>query len=370
MSQVRKYAIAGGTFTAAMAIGFVMQNGDALASRMVNEQQAMPQVEMPAEVGYADVAVSIPVLAEPQTDEALAEGLNVPQPDEQPDLSDAPVMLAAADPDAAFDEASPLGGRPVGTLDPPMSADAPRDAVADDPAVIVAEPETGVVCSPEMTAEVGLAATVILTLDAPCNVNSTATLHHQGMIFTILTDAEGVATVQVPALTENAVFIAELPGGTGAAVIETVPDVALYDRAVLQWQGETGMQLHALEYGADYNEDGHVWAASMRDAMAVVDGETGFMMRLGAEGVADAMFAEVYTFPTGMARRDGVVELSVEAQILPSTCGREIAAQSIQIFPGQEPQALDLTMTLPGCDAVGEYLVLKNMLESLTLAAR
>ena len=30
----------------------------------------------------------------------------------------------------------------------------------------------------------------------------------------------------------------------------------------------------------------------------------------------------------------------------------------------------DLTLTLPGCDAVGDFLVLQNMFEDLTLAAR
>ena len=37
---------------------------------------------------------------------------------------------------------------------------------------------------------------------------------------------------------------------------------------------------------------------------------------------------------------------------------------------GLEPSAIDLTMTLPDCDAIGEFLVLKNMFEDLTLAAK
>lgn len=364
VSQIRKYAIAGGTFSAAMAIGFVMQNGDALASLMVDDEQPVPAVEMAGVAGQANVAVLIPEMSEPAPQ--VAEALNVPAPDAQPEVTEAPVMVAAADPDTA------LGGRPVSPELAPQNANAPLVVIQDAPALATPAPEldAGVICVPDLAAEPGPAATVALTLVAPCNGNATATVHHQGMIFTIVTDESGMAQMLVPALSENAVFIAELPGGAGAAAIVTVPDVALYDRAVLQWQGETGMQLHALEYGAGYDEEGHVWAAAMRDPVAAADGQQGFMTRLGAEGVTDAMMAEVYTFPTGMAAREGRVELSVEAQVLETTCGREIAAQTIQISPGVEAEALDLTMTLPGCEAVGEYLVLKNMLESLTLAAR
>ena len=39
MSRIRKYLVAASTFSIAMAIGFVMQNGDALAFRMVAEDE-------------------------------------------------------------------------------------------------------------------------------------------------------------------------------------------------------------------------------------------------------------------------------------------------------------------------------------------
>ena len=55
MSQIRKIAVAGGTFAAALGIGFVVQNGDALASRLAGEPEVVaapvamvPMVELPA----------------------------------------------------------------------------------------------------------------------------------------------------------------------------------------------------------------------------------------------------------------------------------------------------------------------------------
>lgn len=344
MAQVRKYIVAGGTFSVAMAIGFVMQNGDALASRMVADDTAMTPtatpLPMPDETASADTA---PVMPAPN----FSTTLTVPSAFEPADPQTEPVRLAAVELD------SPLTDTLTDTVPEPAGTEM---AIVD--------------CAVNMAATAGPAATVMLELSAPCAINAVGTLHHQGMIVSVLTDAQGQATVMIPALAQEAVFIADLPGGYGAAAIVSVPDFASYDRAVLQWQGDTGLGIHALEFGAGYQQDGHVWAASARSVDVAQDGTGGFLMRMGDVPIEGAMIAEVYTYPSGISQRDGTVELSVEVEVLSGNCGRAIAAQSIQITPDAEPAALDLTMTMPGCDAVGEFLVLKNMLRSLTLASR
>ena len=50
----------------------------------------------------------------------------------------------------------------------------------------------------------------------------------------------------------------------------TVPDAAEISRAVLQWKGETGLQIHALEFGADYGGLGHVWYGAPGDPAVTV----------------------------------------------------------------------------------------------------
>jgi len=42
MGQLKKIGMAAGTFSVALGIGFVMQNGDALASRFGNEGNTVP----------------------------------------------------------------------------------------------------------------------------------------------------------------------------------------------------------------------------------------------------------------------------------------------------------------------------------------
>jgi hypothetical protein len=84
--------------------------------------------------------------------------------------------------------------------------------------------------------------------------------------------------------------------------------------------------------------------------------------------VQNPLMAEVYTFPTGISRRSGAVALTVEAEITAANCGTDIAAQSLQIVPGQPVRVLDLTMTVPGCDALGQFLVLEGVLQDIALA--
>jgi hypothetical protein len=221
-----------------------------------------------------------------------------------------------------------------------------------------------------MDAVAGHAAMVTLTLAAPCYPNAVVAIHHQGMMFNMVTDDKGALTVEVPALDKDAFFIAAFDDGKGAVALTTVADLALYDRAVLQWQGEADVQLHALEFGAGYADKGHLWAASTGDTFATSVGTGGFISELGSGNSISGMKAEVYSFPTGLASIQGDIKLNVEAEVTARNCGRDIAAETIQVGPDMQSSVADLTMRMPACDAIGDFLVLKNMFEDLTIATR
>ncbi|MGK7650899.1 hypothetical protein ACSQ76_00180 [Roseovarius sp. B08] len=221
----------------------------------------------------------------------------------------------------------------------------------------------------EMTARPAAAAMVQLDLTAPCQADTQFTLHHNGMMFSAITGVDGTWSMQVPALAQNAVFIAAFDNSEGAVANAIVDTLDYYDRYVVQWQGRSGMELHAMEYGADYGEQGHVWYDAARDAASAASGEGGFLLRLG-HGVIEetTLMAEVYTFPSRDAVRDGEVQVSLETEINAANCGRDIEAQTL-IKPGAgEISARDLTMAIPECDAVGDFLVLKNLYEDLKIA--
>lgn len=371
MSRAKQIVMAGGTFSVALGIGFVMQNGDALAGRFTDEAQtpavqseplivAMPQEQadsLPTETA-AIIVPAIALTAEPAMPALVAPMAAIPAPVQIAVNMPVDTQSPAFTPDQ-MELAAVEAGEVMADILPEVLPIAPSEPVALEP-----------VCDPGLTATLGAAAMVELTLSAPCSPDAAVVIHHQGMMFTVVTDAAGFASVTVPALTAVSVFVAEFSGGTGAAVSITVPDLANFDRAVLQWQGQGGMELHALEFGAANTDDGHVWAGAARDAAVALAGTGGFMTRLGDDSAETALIAEVYTFPTGSALHDGTIDLSVEAEVTAANCGRDVTAQSIQIVPGTDNAVVDLTMTMPTCDAVGEFLVLNNMFQDLTLAAR
>lgn len=225
-------------------------------------------------------------------------------------------------------------------------------------------------CAADLTGELRASAMVALTLTAPCLPHSRVTLHHTGMMFTILTDDRGVAKIDVPALSEKSVFLAMTEDGNGAALEIDVDTVELYDRTVVQSRGISGIGLHALEYGADYDSDGHVWSGAPRAAEVASAGEGGFILRLGDPTLANANIAEVYTFPSVTARSGGDVRINVEIDVTDTNCGRVIEGETIQVSRGAQPKVSELNVTMPECEAVGDILLLKNLVNDLKIASK
>lgn len=223
-------------------------------------------------------------------------------------------------------------------------------------------------CEITANARTVAAAMVNLTVSASCLPNERVTVHHSGMLFTQITDASGAFDITIPALAEEAVFVVAFTDGEGAVAQTTVEELADFDRVALQWRGDAGFELHAREFGADYESDGHVWSGATRDMTYAVTGQGGFISRLGASDVPDGLLAEVYTFPAKATQNGGDVALSVEAEVGRNNCGSEIEAQTLQTFSGKDITSRDLTLSVPDCDAAGNFLVLNNLFEDLRVA--
>lgn len=372
-----------GTFSVALGIGYVMQYGDAVASRLGTDNPVggphthAGLIETPVIPVAASVAAPavLPTPAGPD----LATVRALPRPESQAvflkdEVAPSLVLANLADPTGADIP-------PVVALIPTPK---PLTKTADDEVPVAAtstnieNSETGPTevpmvvsapCAVQLNASAAPGALAKLELSAPCHGDLPVVIHHQGMMFHGITDFSGALTVDVPALASEAYFIAAFDDGEGAVAATQIGDLALYDRAVVQWQGHEGMELHAREFGANYGDVGHRWSGAPGALDLVRDG-SGFMTKLGNPAAPEPLMAEVYTFPSGMTKVSGRVTLTVETEITTRNCGREVAAQSIQISPGSETTATDLIMTMPSCDTVGEFLVLKNMFQDLTLAAR
>ncbi|MBW4972902.1 hypothetical protein KZZ08_04700 [Roseovarius mucosus] len=323
MSKARRYITAGGTLACALGIGYFMQAG---AQSPAQNATAIPgpALEAPVEITQIELtsAGAVPPMAAP---EPVA-------------LPATPVTLAVAE-------------------DVPLTDTLPEEEIAPSFA-----------CDYIMEARAQAAAMVEVTLSAPCQPNTNFTLHHNGMMFTAVTDDQGESTLTIPALAEAAVFIAAFEDGEGAISTATMDTLALYDRFVVQWRGGEVLHLHAFEYGAEFGGSGHVWANASEDMTRALKGEGGFLTSLGEPNLDQGLRAEVYTFPTGAMLQDGVVHFQVEAEVTDANCSRDFEAQSIAT--GAEGLVVqDIVLAMPDCEGIGDFLVLKNLFNDLKIAS-
>lgn len=223
-------------------------------------------------------------------------------------------------------------------------------------------------CAAVLTARPMAAAMVQLNLTAGCQPDTRVTLHHNGMMISESTDSKGSLTLQMPALSPTAVFMAAFENGVTAMAKAEITSLDVYDRVVVQWEGPGDMQIHAFEFGADYTEEGHVWKAAPRDAAEAALGRGGFLTELGKAMPDQDLRAQAYTFPTGTVSRSGDVALSIETEVTAETCNRRMEAQTLQLTDGGALSVTDLTLDMPHCDAIGDFLVLKNLLQDLKIA--
>ncbi|UWR33549.1 hypothetical protein K3759_00180 [Sulfitobacter sp. W027] len=321
MRRTKEILTAVGTLACAVGIGFVMQSSDTAQQRYGAAEAARPVADNGALLDVEGIIL---------TSAALDSPIALPTPDNQVIKAAAPQSLPPA----------------------PDSHSATIPAACD----IVAE------------AQAVAAAMVKVTLNAACLPNERLTVHHNGMIFTEVTDDKGRLNVTVPALAEEAVFILAFGNGDGAVAQTSVPELSGFNRVVLQWKGAAGFELHAREFGADYGDAGHVWSGAPRDMTAAVLGEGGFMTRNGDTDTSDPLMAEVYSFPVAAAAQEGDVALSVEAEVSEANCGLEIEAQALELRGSDQVKTQNLTLAVPDCDAVGNFLVLNNLLQDLKVA--
>ena len=225
------------------------------------------------------------------------------------------------------------------------------------------QPEMALTCAVSAQATPIEQANVDLTFSAPCNSSERVTVHHSGLMFTATTDEKGQLAVQVPALVENAVYIVELASGAGAVAITDVKGLDEIDRVALQWTGNSGFEIHAREFGADYGQPGHVWSGA--DDI----GRPSQVLRLGDAHQLAPRMVEVYSFARNSVEADGLVALSVEAEVLAINCGRDISAQILEFRGDQALRTRDLVLSMPNCNAIGDFLVLNNLVEDLKIAA-
>jgi len=228
----------------------------------------------------------------------------------------------------------------------------------------------GLPCETALNAAPAAAGMVRLEVVARCRPGAVVEITHDRLSFAARLGADGTRTIAVPAMAERAAFVAALADGTVLTTVARQPEAAGLDRVALQWQGHTGMHLHAYEGGAGFGDPGHVWASAPGTPKAAQAGRRGFLSVLGDPDLARPRMAEVYTYPRGRGTPEGGTEIAVEVEVTEANCGHQIAGETLLRTGDGAVRTTGLSLEVPGCAAVGEFLLLQNVLRDMKLAAR
>ncbi|MDJ0628445.1 MAG: hypothetical protein QNJ44_09330 [Rhodobacter sp.] len=365
---------------AALVVPLAVPSASVVSNELPVERPSRPAAPTVARINPAPADVEPAETTPVAASDPAAEG--APEPP-VPDR----VLLAAATepvtpaPDQSLQAVPDMPRPPVDALTPtPLpstGADlADRMAGTDRPDSASAEStggprrnEFGLTCGVILSASERPGAMVNLTLTAPCRGEEVITVRHGGLQFSGRMSHLGSYSALVPALAQDAEFTVAFPDGEVSTTQLTVSAANDVERVVLQTRGETGLQIHALEFGADYDMPGHVWAGQPRDAGSAIKTGGGFITQMGDPALDEAHLAEVYTFPADARIRDGVVRLSIEAEVTAYNCAKDIAGQTMQRQADGGMKSVTVTLAMPDCEAIGEFLVLKNLLQDLKIAS-
>ena len=91
----------------------------------------------------------------------------------------------------------------------------------------------------------------------------------------------------------------------------------------------------------------------------------GFLTLLGDSTAKNPLLAEVYTYPADPAAKP---EIIVESAVTDATCGRELLGETLNAIGGQV-FVTELTLAMPDCSGIGDFMVLKNLVLDLNIAA-
>lgn len=220
-------------------------------------------------------------------------------------------------------------------------------------------------CEPTLTAHAKDNAMVALTIKAPCLGPERLRIHHMGLVLQERLSALGTLTLRVPAMTQQAVFLVDFETVPDLVATVSVSGLEQMDRIAFQEPVGGGLELHALEFGANYGENGHVWIGA-NNGVGFMFGESALPGSTALQSPAP----QIYSLPHGRASERQTefrqVHFSIEAEITGANCGRAFEADLLQTRAGRF-SVRSVTVEMPECELTGDFLVLNNLIESLKI---
>ncbi|WP_323035677.1 hypothetical protein [Pararhodobacter sp.] len=201
---------------------------------------------------------------------------------------------------------------------------------------------------------------------APCDRDAQVQVSHAGLNFDTRIGTDGQLALVVPALIDDATLTVTFADGRTQSDRTFVSDLAMVERVALQWNGPAELTLHAYEFGAQYGDAGHIYVGNPQSPDS---NQHGFLTDLGDPTIAGGHRVQVYSYPSGQSARSGSVALEIEVPITEASCGKPLAADSIEMYGAAAARSRVIHLEMPACDGAGGYVVLPGILPDLQIAA-
>lgn len=209
-------------------------------------------------------------------------------------------------------------------------------------------------CRPAIELAALPGAMIHLTLAAPCNRAERFIVRHAGLSFSARTQADGRATVTLPALRADALVAVYLQDSRLVLGKVSVPEASAFTRFAIIWEMPAELELRVTD--GDRVLVGSA-APVMDDSQRVI--------ALGTTTVQSPVLARVYSVRgTGLGQAD----ITGELRITPASCGRTLRMDTVYSVSGVASHE-ERSIRVPLCGTAGDILVLKNLAPAVTLAA-
>lgn len=255
---------------------------------------------------------------------------------------------------------APAGQPPVLEVSLPVVPDVP----------VITAPAQNSTCQIALSGRARSGASIQLEIVAACKPNQMVTISHAGIAFSVLTDAQGAAKVQLPAMEANAEIMVQFADQSRASTTVAVADIGNVVRAGVSWQASMNLDLSAIEFGAAFGTEGYISPATPRDYRTSRIKGGGYLVQLGDPSLERGALAEIYTLPVARNQQRGTIALSIAISDAESVCGQTILAKTVRTRDGGNAGIRNVRFTVPACGLVSGQIPLPGAIDDIRLAGR
>lgn len=274
-----------------------------------------------------------------------------------------------------FASLAPLSGSATPPSINIQPAEKPQVLQASLPATpeapIITAPVQNSVCEIALSATARSGANIALDINAGCKPNQMVTIEHAGIAFSVLTNAQGAASVMLPAMEAQAEINVRFEDQSSSTTTVAVRNLDTVTRAGVSWQGSMDLNLTAVEFGAAIGSEGHVTASTPRDYRTSRVKGGGYLLQLGDPSLERGALAEVYTIPTSRNQQRGTIAMSIVIADVAPVCGQTISAKTVRTRDNRSAGVRNVRFTVPSCSTIlSGPVALPGAIDDIRLAGR